>query len=73
MTKNIPKTPEIFPGDIENLIADLTSKNPRNKIGDLDNLTKYIVLKCLVDNISNIHDIGNHINALRDTPTYKFF
>ena len=73
MTKNIPETPEISPGDIEIIIADLTSKNPRNKIGDLDNLTKYIVLKCLTDNISNVHDIDNHINALRDTPAYKHF
>ena len=72
MTDNISKTPEIAPDDIENLIADLTSENPQKKIEDIDGLTKYIVLKCLSGNISNLPDISELISALNDTPAYGY-
>ena len=72
MTNNISKNPEIAPDMIESLIADLTSDNPQKKIEDVDGLTKYIVLKCLADNISNVPDIGNYIKNLEGTPAYEY-
>ncbi len=73
MTKNVSKTEKVSPDVIKSLIADLTSINPRNNIGELDGLTKYIILKCLTDNISKLPDIGNLISNLKGTPTYESF
>ncbi len=76
MTKNISRAPQITSDSIKLLIDGLVSDSSHIKINGLDgldDLNKYVVLKCLSENITNDPELSKLIRTLKETPTYEYY